>query len=93
MRATITIRMRPRLMRAAMMPVTVGRRLVALLLAIRRLLALTALQAVRILALPMRALLTVPATLLPMPAPLMVLTPVLPRAARARAPKLVIPRR
>ena len=97
MRATITIRMRPRLMRAAMMLVTAGLRLVAprpvALLAIRRLLAPTALRMVRHLALPMRALPTALAIPLPMLAPLTVLAPMLPRAVRVRYPMPAIPRR
>ena len=75
-----------------MMPVTVGLRLVALL-AIRRLLALTALRMVRLLALPIRALLTALVIPLPMLGPLTVLAPMLLRAVRARAPSPAIPRR
>ena len=97
MRAIVAITMRPRLIRAAMIPVAVGLRLVALrpvaLLAIRRLLAPTALRMARHLALLMRTLLTVPAIPLPVLALLTVLAPVHPRAIRARAPTPAIPRR
>ena len=79
-------------MRAAMMLVTAGLRLVTLLLAIRRLLVPTALRMVRILAPPMLVLPKALAIPLPMLAPLKILTPMLPRTVRTRAPMLVIPR-
>lgn len=95
--AIAAIPMRPRLIRAAMMPVTAGLRLVVLLpampLVVRRLLALTALRAARLLALPIRALLTALVIPLPMLGPLTVLAPMLLRAVRARAPMPAIPRR
>lgn len=96
-RAPITIQMRLRLMRAAMMPVTAGLRLVALLpvipLVIRQILIPAALRAARLLALPMRTLLAALAIPLPVLGPLTVLAPMLPRVVRARAPMPAIPRR
>ena len=90
MRAIAAIRMCLRPMRAAMMPVTVEQRLVALrpaiLLAIRRLLVLTVLRTARLLAPPMRELPTALVTPLPMLAPPTVLAPMLPRVVRVRAP-------